>query len=80
MGFLTNAGVFEKCPIHVFDLFVGLVPIVIGVGAFYLMADGFSFKAAFAAGGPFAIIPLLLIAAGVFVIVKNVFPKKAKGE
>lgn len=80
MGFLTNAGVFEKCPIHVFDLFVGLVPIVIGVGAFYLMADGFSFKAAFAAGGPFAIIPFLLIAAGVFVIVKNVFPKKAKGE
>lgn len=76
MGFLTNAGVFEKCPIRVFDLFIGLVPIVIGLGAFYLMADGFSFKAAFAAGGPFALIPILLIAAGVFIIAKNVFPKK----
>lgn len=76
MGFLTNAGVFEKCPIRVFDLFIGLVPIIIGLGAFYLMADGFSFKAAFAAGGPFALIPILLIAAGVFIIAKNVFPKK----
>lgn len=76
MGFLTNAGVFEKCPIRIFDLFIGLVPIVIGLGAFYLMADGFSFKAAFAAGGPFALIPILLIAAGVFIIAKNVFPKK----
>lgn len=76
MGFLTNAGVFEKCPIRIFDLFIGLVPIVIGVGAFYLMADGFSVKAAFSAGGPFALIPFLLIAAGVFIIIKNVFPKK----
>lgn len=76
MIFLSNAGVFEKCPIRVFDLFIGLVPIVIGSGAFYLMADGFSFKAAFSAGGPFALIPLLLIAVGVLIIVKNVFPKK----
>lgn len=76
MGFLTNAGVFEKCPVRVFDLFIGLVPVVIGIGAFYLMADGFSVKAAFAAGGPFALIPFLLTAAGIFIIVKNVFPKK----
>lgn len=76
MGFLKSAGLFEKCRISIFDLFVGLVPIVIGVGAFYLMADGFSLKKAFAAGGPFALIPFLLIAAGVLVIVKNVFPKK----
>lgn len=80
MIFLSNAGVFEKCPVRIFDLFIGLVPIVIGSGAFYLMADGFSLKAAFAAGGPFALIPLLLIAAGVLIIVKSVFPKKALEE
>lgn len=80
MGFLTNAGVFEKCPIRVFDLFIGLVPIAIGLGAFYLMAVGFSVKAAFAAGGPFALIPFLLIAAGVFIIAKNVFRKKDLDE
>lgn len=76
MVFLVGAGVFEKCRVRVFDLFIGLVPIVIGVGAFYLMGDGFSFKKAFSSGGPFALIPFLLIAAGVLVIVKNVFPKK----
>lgn len=80
MIFLSNAGVFEKCHIRVFDLFIGLVPIVIGLGAFYLMADGFSFKAAFAAGGPFALIPLLLIGVGVLIIAKNVFPKKDLDE
>ena len=44
------------------------------------MADGFSVKAAFAAGGPFALIPFLLIAAGVFIIAKNVFRKKDLDE
>lgn len=76
MVFLAGAGVFEKCRVRVFDLFIGLVPIVIGVGAFYLMGDGFSFKKAFSSGGPFALIPVLLVAAGVFIIVRNAFPKK----
>lgn len=76
MGFLKNIGALEKCPVRIFDLFIGLVPIVIGIGAFYLMADGFSFKKAFTAGGPFALIPILLTAAGIFVIVKNAFSKK----
>lgn len=76
MGFLKNIGALEKCPVRIFDLFIGLVPIVIGIGAFYLMGDGFSFKKAFTAGGPFALIPILLTAAGIFVIVKNAFAKK----
>ena len=73
---IVSAGVFEKCRVRVFDLFIGLVPIVIGVGAFYLMGDGFSFKKAFSSGGPFALIPVLLVTAGVFIIVRNAFPKK----
>ena len=47
MIFLSNAGVFEKCPIRVFDLFIGLVPIVIGLGAFISWLTDFHLKRLF---------------------------------
>lgn len=59
---------------------MGTVLTVIGYGAIYALTDGFSIVKAFQKVGPVSIIPAALIVAGIYQMIKCLFPGKKNVE
>ena len=65
-------GRFGSLTFNLMDLAIGAVMVIIGGGAIYLIAGGFSLSELWMLAGSFGAIPILLIAAGVWLIGRGI--------
>ena len=79
VGRLYLSGMIRK-GFRLFEFGLGAVLAFFGYGAVYAMSDGFSIVKAFQAAGFISVIPTVLIAAGVFQMIKCLLPCKKNTE
>lgn len=70
---LVANGVFDKLTFNIMDVVIGVVFFVLGVGMIYVIAGGFSLSELFMLAGPMALIPIMFLFVGVFMVWRGFF-------
>lgn len=70
---LVANGVFDKLTFNIMDVVIGVVFFVLGVGMIYVIAGGFSVSELFMLAGPMALIPIMFLFVGVFMVWRGFF-------
>ncbi|MBC2870150.1 DUF3592 domain-containing protein [Bittarella massiliensis] len=82
LAWLTGKGCFDRCKVSVLGVYIGIVFTFVGAGSILLrMGETGSWLSCFQSFGLWILVPLLMIAAGVFQTVKCLLPaRNKKGE